>query len=358
MAHSSIKSQANKPSPQPENNDYGAAYCLATPISGKGITVVNATLKLCYGFMRANGIEYPNDLAAIVLKFLDKDKIFVKFKNVESDKHDSWSTVLFKPDIETIMKELQMQTQLLLEQQISEGKTTDKKKEKHGQLTRLAVRMTENECNDEWYNNEGYFIQYGIISIPKSDDMIKENNEMNVDVIESRRNISYKSSKDNNDNNDSDKKEAEDYLLKLIGKNCGLDDIIRKTEFIIDETLSTKYLHCLHFCKNNNNRYTCSFGKDNFMKYVEIYKDDSKFALKKGDWIDICIKETRHRKKYLCFLKNNKLLIGEKVNQSEFKNGYIKLDFENNFYYFGLSSIQCNCPNTKGFEFKVSLKSK
>lgn len=222
------------------------------------------------------------------------------------------------------------------------------KNSKFHQCHKMKIQMKHNDCEHDFYNNGGYWFQCGIICInrKKYNISIKSGNEYKIlNTIEKVFKM-------------NEKMEENGCSIGTIMKQ-NFDNINNSDCFKDLEGYYMKFGHTTH---NYNSRYWCEFGKNDKNAYVKLYDSNNNgwfestyndnYCLQTGDCVQVCIDN-----QYLYFLNHNNTIIGQDINEKEFKNGKIKLDFENYCYLYAISSMRCTCKDRSviGFHFEVTV---
>ena len=224
--------------------------------------------------------------------------------------------------------------------------------------------MLHHDCdvrNDGWYSNKGYFIQCGIITIPKTE---KENTS-NCDTF-----IDKFSAID------------ADTLIKYTGK-AELGYIV--TRLIPKAGIEANYTFLAVFSRAryrhasigyNDNPTEKAFGNTDY--YYDNHMDD-RYVLDTNDSITVSItrKKTanmdnienegkrtdddkgqqKHKYMYtVSYMKNcdKSQIFLDKESVSDNIPYVMELDCEKNDYLIGMTSVACSC-NTRGFEYQVNV---
>ena len=210
---------------------------------------------------------------------------------------------------------------------------------------RLTVKHTAIDCPSIWYCNGGYFIEYGLIGVPKPPRAHLKDNINNC----------------NNDKNCLALLQNIEKTLKNFQKmQFGEEKTINRMNFFdIDKKHKSFAKFCTHFLRVSH--YTIYgvkrsyFGTNDDAHDHHLSKNTRALNLEQQDSISICVD---CEKQHLYFDHNGTCFKETDLDQNSItENGIIKLDFEKYYYLFALSSIRCACDEKQndGFRFSVSV---
>ena len=291
---------------------------------------------LCCGYLRQELIEYPNDFASLLFKYVGLVKGKLNCVSIGPSVH-SKQWILFKPNMSKLER------------------------------CRMTVTLVKSECESPAYINGGYYFQCGLMGVPSTDTKQLQKFDAQFE--------------------------------KLVASHFMNGDIKQLEKSVLDnnkDDMRIQY-YCLHFSKFSNlNKVSCGFGRhsiddvegfyplyfnitdnsndndnDNGITNVENANENDKamneFMLENNDTIDICVEmesnvdindNDKDNQWFLYFIKNKDQIIGEKNElrkEVNFENGKVKLDFKKYYYYFMLRTVVCGCRNDKlaGFEYEI-----
>ena len=254
----------------------------------------------------------------------------------------------------------------------------------------MKVRPIVLQCDDKEFLNNNFYLQCGIIQVPKNELSGEKYNQNHYNVYSRIQNAFNKS------NSNLTKMQAFDYNY------CSLNRIMFVKEDKIFDSFNTYFLTCnkndgvyfgknweykkfkLHYdgSKDNYRRsgrfrnfwkpqaafnYTVHIGKGKEKekeKQMGTGKGKDKGKGNKGKEM----KEEMEKEKaddcgkvkdkyYLRFEQDDKPLSSRlKIKSNEFRNNRIELDFDNHDYLFAIGSVTCTCDiSCRGFTFAVSI---
>ena len=305
-----------------------------------------SVISLASGYLRSFGVN-PINISKVVSRYIQPhsklerqcEVIFIPnpITRFKFD-HDDWCTVLFKPELSKLGQS---------------GKT-------------LKITLISTDCNVTWAQKIGYWFEIGIIGVPKHLNQqffkmyLKSGCE--YDFNEFMYDVKNKSDKNKQLIQSLDIK----YLFFFRGFNY--------------QGVKYNYAEFMKYCKNiltSKEKYDwhdavirlygsywddyAYFG-DKVPKRVQNIDQEKNVAycgLERNDSIDICVESSPmdSNRATLCFMKNKNVhqIFGHGSIHSGFEQGKVNLNFEENYYYAGLSTSRCNCKDSQGFRFAVSL---
>ena len=344
---------------------YNSTIITSTPTSFSGH---GRSLLVCHGFLRRNNVN-PQDIATIVSKFFASDRVTIK----EDKTHKMLACGSYKKSMIAFDKNLFN----LVNNGNYNGTNT----------INVEIKALNNKCdernNRRHYKHSQFLInEIGIISIdntlPKSrkEKVIEyfresiENNSMETfDEIYYKFNSNYHFI-------DIDK-QYKSYCLqwyfslpKSIRTPAGT--FIRFTKKhgynVVDTINYAPHSHTLRAMRSNNTydeslseKYHIGIGDSICFRIEKINDND------KDDKDDNDDNDDKCGKKYtMYFAKNGKFddyfgkeLVSQNNNKADydtdFKNGQILLDFDKCSYYFAMSIPRCDCKETAGFEYQITV---
>ena len=346
---------------------------------------------LSYGFLRRDDF-YPLDIANIIAKYLIHHRLIMTFKQSSEflaiadrihsyDEANQRRTVLFTPNIKQLpfIKDIPQTVGIGTTETDNNG--TDNDDTYH---INFDFKMLHHDCdvrNGAWYSNKGYFIQCGIITIPKTD----ANNLL----------VNKKKEKESTCNTFINKFAAidADTLINYTGKvELGYiaTKLIPKADIQADYTFLAIYSQGKYQHASIGHNTTPSKKRLRNNDYNEGLSIDERYVLETNDSLTVSITRKKvqsikneetdgnhdtgdhdndendddgdscnysYNYKYsLSYMKNcdkSKIFL-EKESPSEKIPFVMDLDCEKNDYFIGMTSVACSC-DTRGFEYEVNV---
>ena len=333
--------------------------------------IKEATL-VSYGYLRKDDF-YPLDIANIVAKYLTHYRLIMTFKqSVELvgmkkdfsryDEANQRRTVLFTPDI----------TQLPFIQDINRFDTAAIDKSYH---INFDFKMLHHDCdvrNGAWYSNNGYFIQCGVIKIPK---------------IQTKTKSKTKTSDYESNYNPVINKFGAIDAKQVVQFGGGVEFGKLVKQLVPKANIEAEYVFLAVY--DSGTSQSASIGHNSEYNFKMMYSNhnggrnnppqDTRYVLKTNDSITVSItrknvseskkqtnvdddKNVNDNCKYnysISWMKNcdkNNIFLDQDVDKGAPKNVplVMQLDCEKNDYFIAMTSVACAC-DTQGFEFELNI---
>ena len=203
-------------------------------------------------------------------------------------------------------------------------------------LPKLRAKLTVNECENSVYGKIGYYLQYGLIELPKSVYNKQNNNQFDFSIK-----MKERLSKTSPINFQSVKRVSYGQLA---------------TDYFEDLTTNYLIMGCVE-----TPEYWTTFGQNDDWSYVKLYQRGEyvdQYCLKTNHFVDMCFeKDIKTNELYMYFLKNGQTLMQSQQTTNvikQWQNGRFKLNLQQNYYYIGLASVICTCENG-GITFEITV---